>query len=153
MMQKSCKNSNWKPLKCIHAMVENEYGITTGLPIGKVSKFEVLWTRHFSSIKFLVFAKFHSRQWWGFIMWFYRLSCVQQITCDSHMECIHHGSLIFFVNYVCLSHAIFFFLVNHGCLDLNEIKAKPCIACILIKNIYHVPYIFLACTLCVYCIP
>ena len=24
------------------AMVENEYGITTGLPIGKVSKFEVL---------------------------------------------------------------------------------------------------------------
>ena len=38
-MQNSCKILIWKPLKCKHAMIGNKYEITTGLPIGKGSKF------------------------------------------------------------------------------------------------------------------
>jgi len=37
--EKSCKNLNWKPLKCKHAVVGNKKGITTGLPISKGPKF------------------------------------------------------------------------------------------------------------------
>ena len=33
---------NMKTLKCKHAMVGNKYEITTGLPVGKGSKFYVL---------------------------------------------------------------------------------------------------------------
>ena len=57
-----------KPLKCKHSMVENKYGITTGLPIDKGSKFLSPLKKTFYSSINLYFHKISFKTWWGFAM-------------------------------------------------------------------------------------